>query len=131
MATMTLSAEVNEKDLARVAKRLDKWQGKPLEVRTQKAEQAGMKLFISPLKSRAARHNLTGKTQYGYAVRKLRKKNYTELGAYKAGSNTWYRHFAIVGTRRGVRPDLYVDAVRESFGVRVVAFIREQITRLA
>ncbi len=131
MATVSLSVEVNAADLQKVARRLDKWQGAPLAVRTQKAEQAGMKLFVSPLKARAAKHNLTGATQRGYGVRKLRKKNSAELGAYKASSTTWYKHFAIVGTKRGIRPDPYVDAVRTLYGPRVVGFVEQQIRRLA
>ena len=66
-----------------------------------------MRLFVAPLRAAAARHNATGATQRGYAVRKLRKKNKTEMGACKVGSNTRYRHFAIVGTQvqdRGVSP---------------------------
>jgi hypothetical protein len=130
-SSLTLTAEVNAKDLARVQKRLDKWQGAPLKVRTQKVQQGAMKLFIAPLRAEAARHNDTGATQKGYGVRKLRQKNYTELGAYKVSSNTWYKHFAIVGTKRGIQRDPYVDRVREKYHARIVAFIRQQIFRLA
>ncbi len=129
--SLTLDITINQQDLARVTKKLDQWKGAPLKIRTQKAQQAGMKLFISPLRGQAARHNLTGKTQRGYAVRKLRQKNYTELGAYKASSNTWYKHFAIVGTSQGVRPDHYVAQVRDTLAPAVVGFIETQIRRLA
>jgi hypothetical protein len=95
-----------------------------------KAEQAGMGLYIGALKAAAAVHNLTGATQRGYAVRRLRKRA-GEVVAYKASSNTRYRHFAIVGTSRGVRPDPYVDRVREALEPAVTNFIDEQVRRLA
>jgi hypothetical protein len=128
---ITLSVDIDARDIARATKRLDRFQGAPLKVRTQKAEQAGMKLFLGPLKARAARHNASGETQRTYSVTKLRPRNYTELGAYKASSKTWYKHFAIVGTNRGIARDPYVDEVRLRYGPKVVAFIREQIMRLA
>jgi hypothetical protein len=121
---------VNQRDLDRIDKRLEKWQGKPLETRMAKAEQAGMALYIGPLKSRAASHNLTGATQRGYAVRKLRKRA-GEVVAYKVSSNTRYRHFAIVGTSRGVKPDPYVDQVHRVLEPAVTKFIDEQVRRLA
>ncbi len=129
--SLSIDIAINPADLARATKKLDQWQGAPLKIRTQKAQQAGMKLYIAPLKAQAARHNLTGKTQRGYGVRKLRQRNYTELGAYKASSNTWWKHFAIVGTSQGVQPDPYVDRVRTAMTPAVVGFIETQIRRLA
>ncbi len=127
----SLSVDVNITVSPAVYKKLDQWQGKPLQIRTQKAQQAGMKLYVPALRTQAGRHNRTGKTQRGYGVRKLRQRNYTELGAYKASSNTWYKHFAIVGTSQGVRPDPYVDRVRTALTPAVVGFIETQIRRLA
>ncbi len=127
----SLDVTINPQDMARAQKRLDKWKGAPLAIRTQRAAQAGMKLFIAPLRARAERHNLTGRTQRGYAVRKLRKRNYTEIAQYKASSNTWYKHFAIVGTSQGVPPDPYVSQVKAEYQARVVSFIESEIVRLA
>jgi len=120
---------VNQKDIDRISKRLDKWQGKPLEVRMQKAERAGMALYVGPLKSRAGAHVLTGKTRSGYAVRTLRRRP-NEKAAFKVSSNTRQRHFAIVGTSRGVRADPYVEEVQRQFEPQVLRFIDEQIRRL-
>src|SRR5688500_3817930 len=107
----------------RLIKRLDNWQGAPLVKRTDKSIQAGLKLYGAALRMRAMAHNQTGKTSRGYAVRKLRKRP-GEVAAYKVGSNTWYKHFAL-------KADPYVDQVREQLEQPVTAFISEQIRRLA
>lgn len=121
---------VNQKDINRITKRLDKWQGRELADRMAKAEQAGLGLYVGPLRARASAHNLTGATRSSIKVRKLRKRP-GEVAAYKVGPGTWYRHFAIVGTSKGVRADPYVDQVREALEPQVTAFIDEQIRRLA
>lgn len=128
--SVDVNVTVNPKDIARITKRLQKWQGKPLAQRMDKAIQAGLKLYVAPLRVRAAKHHRTGKTQAGYNVRKLRKRP-QEVAAYKVSSNTWYKHFAIVGTSRGVNADPYVTQVRDSLEPAVTAFINEQVTRLA
>lgn len=130
MPPVSISVTVNPRDIARIEKRLAKWQGKPLATRMDKAIQAGMKLYLPALRLRAARHNRTGKTAAGYNVRKLSRRP-IEVAAYKVSSNTWYKHFAIVGTSRGVPADPYVDQVRETLEPTVTAFIDEQVRRLA
>jgi hypothetical protein len=128
---LTMSVTVNQKDLDRIEKRLDKWQGKPLAMRMDKAERAGMNLYVAPLKAAAAAHNLTGATQRGMKVRALRKRRQQqEVAAYKAGSSTRHRHFAVVGTSRGVEADPYVDRIQTALEPRVVAFIEQQVMRL-
>jgi hypothetical protein len=68
----------------------------------------------------------------GYGVRKLRLRPWQkEVAAFKVSSNTWYKHFAIVGTSRGVEPDLYVDDVREQLESRVTAFVDSAVRALA
>lgn len=130
--TVQINVTVNPRDIARLEKRLSKWQGKDLATRMDKALQAGLKLFVPALKARAARHNRTGKTMATYGVRKLRKQPFNkEVAAYKVGASTWYRHFAIVGTSRGVEPDPYVASVEEALSGTVTDFVGEQITRLA
>lgn len=121
---------IDPKALARANKRLDKWKGAPLKVRTQKVEQAAGKLYIPALRAQAARHHRTGATERGYAVRKtpLRRR---EIAAYRVISNTWYKHFAIVGTSRGVEPDRYVEYVGQRLHTPVVKFIKTNIKRLA
>lgn len=128
--TVLLDVKIDPKDIAKAVKLLDKYQGAPLAVRTDKASKAGMKLFVNPAKAQAARHNLTGATQRGYNVRKLKKRT-REVSAYKVDSNTRYRHFAIVGTRTGIKPDPYLDRVKGALAPQVRKFISEQITRLA
>lgn len=127
---VAISVTVNPKDIARITKRLSKWQGKPLAQRMDKAVQGGLGLYVTPLRIRAARHNTTGKTVASIKVRKLRKRP-GEVAAYKVGPNTWYSHFPIVGTSRGVRADPYVDQVRQQLEPSVTSFIDEQVRRLA
>lgn len=127
---VSINVTVNPRDIARIEKRLDKWQGKPLAMRMEKAEQGGMGLYVAPLRARAGAHNLTGRTQRSIRVSKLRKKA-GEVAAFKVGPTTRWRHFAIAGTRRGVEADPYVDAVHRQLEPRVTAFIDEQVRRLA
>lgn len=128
--SVAINLAVNPRDIARITKRLDKWQGKPLATRMAKAIQSGLTLYVGPLRARAAAHVLTGGTVRSIRVKALRKRP-GEVAAYKVGPTTWYGHFAIVGTSRGVSPDPYVDQVREQFERPVTAFIDEQIRRLA
>lgn len=127
---VSVSVQVNPRDIARVTKRLDKWQGRPLEERMAKAQQAALSLFVGPLRARAAAHNLTGATTRSIKVTKLRKRP-GEAAAYKVGPTSRHRPFAIVGTSRGVKPDLYVDQVREALEPAVLGFMDAQVRRLA
>jgi hypothetical protein len=127
---VSISVAVNPKDVARLTKRLDKWQGKPLADRMAKAEQAGLGLYVGALRMRAARHNLTGETMRSIKVTKLRTRS-GEVAAYKVGPTSRHRPFAIVGTSRGVEADPYVDEVYQSLEPTVTAFIDEQVRRLA
>ena len=127
---VSISVTVNQRDIDRLTKRLDKWQGKPLETRMAKAEQAGLGLFVGPLRARAARHNFTGQTTRSIKVSRLRKRA-GEAAAYKVGPTSRQRPFAIVGTSRGVRADPYVDEVRVALEPTVSRFIDEQVRRLA
>lgn len=125
-----LSLTVNPRDIKRITTRLDKWQGAPLAKRMDKALGEGMKLLINPIRSGAARHKITGATGRSVRVKKLRRKP-GEVGAYKVGVNSWYGHFPITGTSRGVEADPYVDAALEANEGQVMSFIDEQIRRLA
>jgi len=127
---VAISVTVNPRDVARLTKRLDKWQGKPLAERMAKAEQAGLGLYVGALRLRAARHNLTGQTQRSIKVTKLRKR-VGEAAAYKVGPTSRQRPFAIVGSSRGVQADPYVDEVYRALEPAVTAFIDEQVRRLA
>ena len=125
-----LSLTVNQRDIDRITKRLDKWQGAPLAKRMDKALGEGMKLLINPIRLGAQRHRTTGATYKSVKVKKLRRKA-GEVAAYKVGVNTWYGHFPISGTSRGIEGDPYVDAAYEANSGKVMSFIDEQIRRLA
>ncbi len=131
----SFSVTINSADVARVVKRLDKWQGAELATRTQKAIQAGAALLVGPIRAGADRHRITGNTERSVAVKKLRNRS-GENAAYKVGvkaknaSSAWYAHFLIVGTSRGIVSDGYVDAAYAELGGEVTAFIDNQIIRL-
>jgi hypothetical protein len=131
----SFSVTINSADVARVEKRLNKWQGAELATRTQKAIQGGAALLVGPIRAGAAHHHITGKTEASVAVKKLRNRS-GENAAYKVGvkaknaSSAWYAHFVIVGTKRGIVGDGYVDRAYEELGGEVTDFIDNQIIRL-
>ncbi len=129
---ITMSVTINQRDIDRIEKRLDKWQGKELALRMEKATRAGMNIYVGPLKGRASAHNRTGKTQSSIKVRPLKKRYQdAEVGAFKVGPTTRYRPFAIAGTSRGIQADPYVEEIQRELESRVSAFIDEQVRRLA
>jgi hypothetical protein len=125
----SFSVTINSADVARVEKRLNKWQGAEL------AKQGGAALLVGPIRAGAAHHHITGKTEASVAVKKLRNRS-GENAAYKVGvkaknaSSAWYAHFVIVGTKRGIVADGYVDAAYAELGGEVTDFIDTQIIRL-
>src|SRR3990167_2702261 len=117
-----LQVTVNPRDIARITKRLDKWQGKPLADRMDRAIRAGLSLMVSPIRAAApqpgrerAPRDATGKLAAAVQVWKL-KKRAGEVAAYAVGprggrSKTLrvapHRHLVIRGHRMVThRPDL-------------------------
>jgi hypothetical protein len=130
----SFSVTINSADVARVEKRLNKWEGKELATRTEKAMQAGAALLVGPIRAGAAHHRITGNTERSVGVRRLHKRS-GENAAYKVGVKVtnklaWYAHFVIVGTKRGIVGDGYVDRAYEELGGEVTDFIDTQIIRL-
>jgi hypothetical protein len=153
---LTLDATIDQASLDRVAKRLDKWKGAPLAIRTQKAEQAALKLLVNPLRSASPHpgHEIPPEDSIGtlmasITVWKLRQKNFTELGAYAVGPRGGrstklkvapHRNVVIRGhkmkTHSGrtvgfVQGNPFVGRVGDPMTPRLIGFIHEQITRLA
>lgn len=123
-----IAIEVSQKDIARVTKRLDNWTGTNLRRRAERVAYGAMSLFVSPLRAQAARHNRTGATQRSIKTKKLRKRP-GEAAAWRVGPTTWYKHFVITGTNRGIIADPYVDEVREALTGEVLSFYDEQIRK--
>lgn len=126
---VAISVTVNPRDIARIEKRLDKWQGKPLETRIEKAVQGGLKLLIAPIRLRAARHHRTGATERGVAVKKLRKRP-GEAVAYKVGVSTPRYARAVIGGPYSAAADPYVTDVYRALEGQVDSFIDQQVRRL-
>lgn len=137
MPPVGMAVTINPKDIARVQKRLEKWQGAPLEKRMDKAVRAGLSLLIKPIRAGALRHKSTGNTARSVGVKKLRKKPGEMNASYKVGikavrpRQAWYGHFPITGTSRGVMADPYVEAAWDDHREQVSAFIDEQVRKLA
>jgi hypothetical protein len=126
-----LAVTVNQRDIDRINKRLDKWQGAPLAKRLEVAQRGALGILVAPLRGRAGAHVLSGKTQRGISVRKLRRRSGEATPGYKVGSNTRVRHFAVVGTTRGVEPDPYFDEIERQYDGQISAFIDATVRRLA
>lgn len=154
-APVSVQITVNPRDIARISKRLSKWQGKPLEQRMDKAIRAGLSLMVRPIRAKApqpgherAPRDATGQLAGSVQVWKLRKR-VGEVAAYAVGprggrSKTLkiapHRHLVIRGhrmvTHAGaqvgfVQGNPFVDEAVGSMEPSVRAFISEQITRLA
>lgn len=119
----------DQRDLDRALKRLDKWHGSPLKKRMDKALQAGLTLLVNPIRATAARHTRTGATVRSVKVKSLRKR-WNEVAAYSVGPRTWYKHFVIAGTRRGVTADPYVSRAVDPLEGRVRDFVSQQVRDL-
>ena len=151
-----VSITVDPRDIARVKKRLDKWQGAPLAARLTRAIQGGLALLVRPLRAAAPRK--TGLLQRKIRTSSLRKR-FGEVAAYKVGSTAPHAHLVIQGTREhslagragkgpysvfpdnevrrnaylihpGARANPFVDEVRAAHEAQVFAFINEQVRRL-
>ena len=122
---VSIAVSVSQKDIDRVTKRLDKYQGAELAKRTAKAIQGGLSLMVAPIRAGAARHRITGETERSTKVKKLRKRG-QEMVAYKVGVNTWYGHFPI---SKDPGSDPYVDAAWAANETQVMRFIDEQIRK--
>lgn len=118
---------VNPRDIARITKRLDKWQGAELHKRMQKAIEGGLKLLVNPIKAQTP--VFTGHLRSGVKAKALRKRP-GEAAAYKVGPTSPHRHLVIRGTSRGVEANPFVDRAVQPLEGQVKAYIEEQIKRL-
>lgn len=130
MATppVQLSIEVNQRDIDRIVKRIDKSIGKPLEKRMDVAVKGGVTLLVNPIRAGAAPRSRTGLTVRRVRVKKVRKRP-GEATAYVVGSASPFYARARIGGPYKSPPDNYVMRAWEANESRVVGFITEQIAK--
>jgi len=130
---------VDQRDIARVNKRLDKWQGKPLATRLQKAVTGGASLMVNPIRAFAPQSasGTTGRYAHksGNLKRKVRtrtlRKRPGEAAAAYAGPSTFYALFVRYGTSRGIQANSFVERAESFNEARVQRFIDDTVRRLA
>lgn len=154
-APVSLNITVNPRDIARIEKRLAKWQGKPLAERVDKAMRAGLSLMVGPIRTKAPQpghergaKDATGRLAAATQVWKLKKRP-GEIAAYAVGPRGGrskslrvapHRALVIAGHRMVthdgrqvgyVTGQPYVDQAVSEMEPSVMRFINEQIGRLA
>lgn len=92
--------------LNRALAALDRQSGTALKRRVRMGMQAGGKLLVKPIRAEAPRR--TGTLARSVSVRTGRD------GSVSVGPRSWYRHFVIRGTRRGVTANPFVDRAVDS-----------------
>lgn len=129
---------VNQADIDRIVKRLDKWKDRPLQERERKAIQGALSLLVGPI--RAQTPEITRRLWSSVKVRKLRSRGVTvgglsagEVAAYAAGPTARYRHLVIRGHRivtrggrdtgRRSRKDPFVDRAVDPLEGQLRSFI--------
>ncbi len=136
---VAISVTVSQKDLDRVEKRLDKWQGKPLEVRLKKATEGSMSLMVNPIRAQTPVSEKGQKGRYAHQPGNLRrkvrqrvlKKRQGEVAAAYAGPSVYYGQWAQHGSSMGQQPNEFVGRALAFNRERISSFIDEQVRRLA
>lgn len=130
-----IRAEVNQRDIDRVTKRLDKWQGSALAKRVDKALAAGARLFAIGLKARAPKRS--GGLSRSVKVTRVRSRD--AIATYRVmptkrvpdkGRTDLLTAILVHGSDRGVESNPFVDETQRALQPSVTAFIGEQIRRL-
>lgn len=134
---LDIKVEVSQRDIARVDKRLEKFQGKPLAERTLKALSGGASLLVGPIRQLApvSPSGQTGK--YAHPSGNLRRKVRTrklrnqpgEIAAYYAGPAVYYGLFVNKGTRYQ-QANPFVERATAQVRDQVNAYVSEKITSL-
>ena len=118
---------VDQRDVDRVVRRLDKMQGAPLHKAIQKAVTAGAALLVTPI--RGAAPVKTGALRRKVGARTVKKKQ-GEVAAAYAGTRIYYGQWVQDGTSRGVDGNPFVANVTRSLEPHINQFIEEQVKRL-
>ena len=150
MANQTLPAgavqlTVNQADIDRIVKRIDKLKGEPLAKRERAAISGAVRMLVTPIRSQTPER--TRRLWWSVKVRALRKRSWqagplsgTELAAYAVGPTAPYRHLVIRGHRivtpggrdtgRRSRKDPFVDRAVDPLEGQVRSFIDAQMKAL-
>lgn len=134
---IAVNINVNKADIARVDKRLAKYQGAELAKRTQAALSGAASLLVGPIRAATpvSKGGNTGK--YAHSAGNMRKKVRTrklrnltgENAAYYVGPSTYYSLFVQYGTnRQSANP--FVQRTTGALRDRVDAYIAEKVTDL-
>ena len=124
---LQFNVHIDQRDVARVTRRLDKMHGAPFQKVIQKAVVAGAALLVTPI--RAAAPVKTGKLRARVGARALKKKSGEAAAAY-AGTRIYYGAWVQDGTSRGVHANPFVEQVTRALEPAVNGYINEQVKRL-
>lgn len=131
-----LWVEFDKRDLARFNKRLDKWQGKPLETRLRKAVEAGARLLVNPIKAHAPRRTggLRSSTKPSKSIKSRDGWITVRVGPTKRvpdKNRTALLTALLVYGANGAEPNPFIDAAVKPLEPAVQQFIDTQVRRLA
>lgn len=133
---VSLAVYVNPKSLARINKRLDKFQGAPLAKRVDKALGGGARLYADALKRNSP--NATGGLSRSVTVTRPRKRQ-GEIAVYGVypkkrvpfkGRTALLAALLVHGTSRGVESDPFPRDTFQSMEPTITSFVSEQVRRL-
>ena len=132
-----LGVKIDPRSLARVTRTLDRYQGKPLAERMDRAVRGGASLLAGPIRAQAPKGR-TGGLKASVKVQR-RGKSYNRVG-YAVGptkrvpdrqKSALLTAILVYGSKkRGIERNPFVDRAAAPLLDRVVKFVDEQITRL-
>lgn len=124
---LQFNVHIDQRDVDRVTRRLDKMQGSSLKRAAQKAVVAGAALLVSPI--RAAAPAKTGRLRRRVGARSVKIRP-GEIAAAYAGTRIYYGAWVQDGTSRGIEPNQFVRNVTRTLEPAVESYIAEQVKRL-
>ncbi len=136
-----LRVTVDQRALERALKRLDKYQGRLLHQRAQKAYLEGARLMVRPIQAHITAAGLVKTQRFRRSVKARRPRlQGNEMAVASVGPVDAKRHLLIRGHRivtrggrdtgRHTQPRPVVDEAFSDVGERVKSFINEQVTNI-
>ncbi|MCA1570402.1 MAG: HK97 gp10 family phage protein [Chloroflexi bacterium] len=95
-----IGVTVTVEGMAKARARLDKLQDRQLMTAVRRGFSLGGTRLARGIRAEAPKRT-------GHLARSVRSRG--KRGEWRIGPTAWYRHFVIRGTRRGVRPNAFVD----------------------
>lgn len=135
MAGVSVDVTIDPRDLARVTRRLEQWQGQPLMVRMSKVMAAAARLMVKGLQvftpHRTGGLRASERTRRFVSQGSVGYRIWPTKRVPDKGRSDLLAALLVHGTKRGVSPDPFVDEAQRAFEPQLVGFIAEQIRRLA